>query len=123
MTGLLSPVALFLPGTTHDYAIWQAGPSILSRDRRRETYVLTFSARQLHSPRHGTHGDRPEIAGAVPRRAPVRRLPGLCLRGESHRNARRDERRGPRRAIHASHADLRQLPAADDHPGLGDATC
>src|SRR5438477_8005377 len=30
MTGLLSPVALFLPGTTHDYAIWQAGPSILS---------------------------------------------------------------------------------------------
>src|SRR5882724_4443853 len=33
MTGLLSPVALFLPGTTHDYAIWQAGPSILSRRR------------------------------------------------------------------------------------------
>src|SRR5437773_9249046 len=32
MTGLLSPVALFLPGTTHDYAIWQAGPSILSSD-------------------------------------------------------------------------------------------
>src|SRR3989442_11642422 len=32
MTGLLSPVALFLPGTTHDYAIWQAGPSILSKD-------------------------------------------------------------------------------------------
>src|SRR5438034_8093531 len=32
MTGLLSPVALFLPGTTHDYAIWQAGPSILSRN-------------------------------------------------------------------------------------------
>jgi hypothetical protein len=31
MTGLLSPVALFLPGTTHDYAIRQAGPSILSR--------------------------------------------------------------------------------------------
>src|SRR2546425_3749564 len=34
MTGLLSPVALFLPGTTHDYAIWQAGPSILSRNVR-----------------------------------------------------------------------------------------
>jgi hypothetical protein len=33
MTGLLSPVALFLPGTTHDYAIRQAGPSILSRRR------------------------------------------------------------------------------------------
>ncbi|MBM3221771.1 MAG: HAMP domain-containing protein [Candidatus Rokubacteria bacterium] len=33
MTGLLSPVALFLPGTTHDYAIRQAGPSILSRAR------------------------------------------------------------------------------------------
>src|SRR2546422_3553617 len=32
MTGLLSPVALFPPGTTHDYAIRQAGPSILSRD-------------------------------------------------------------------------------------------
>src|SRR5438034_184682 len=32
MTGLLSPVALFLPGTTHDYAIWQAGPSILASD-------------------------------------------------------------------------------------------
>ena len=25
-------MALFLPGTTHDYAIWQAGPSILSKD-------------------------------------------------------------------------------------------
>src|SRR5207247_5730921 len=34
MTGLLSPVALFLPGTTHDYAIRQAGPSILSRGGR-----------------------------------------------------------------------------------------
>jgi len=31
MTGLLSPVALFLHGTIHDYAIRQAGPSILSR--------------------------------------------------------------------------------------------
>jgi hypothetical protein len=31
MTGLLSPVALVLPGTTQDYATWQAGPSILSR--------------------------------------------------------------------------------------------
>lgn len=31
MTGLLSPVALFLPGTIHDYAIRQAGPSILAR--------------------------------------------------------------------------------------------
>src|SRR5439155_12422353 len=37
MTGLLSPVALFLPGTTHDYAIWQAGPSILSSARCRLT--------------------------------------------------------------------------------------
>src|SRR2546425_10555805 len=36
MTGLLSPVALFLPGTTHDYAIWQAGPSILSRNVRHD---------------------------------------------------------------------------------------
>src|SRR2546422_11655627 len=35
MTGLLSPVALFLPGTIHDYAIRQAGPSILSRNRSR----------------------------------------------------------------------------------------
>jgi len=31
-TGLLLHVALFLPGTTHDCAIGQAGPSILSRE-------------------------------------------------------------------------------------------
>jgi hypothetical protein len=31
MTGLLLHVALFPPGTTHDCAIGQAGPSILSR--------------------------------------------------------------------------------------------
>ena len=37
MTGLLSPVALFLPGTTHDYAIRQAGPSILSRSENSES--------------------------------------------------------------------------------------
>jgi hypothetical protein len=30
MTGLLSLVALFRPGTTHVYAIGQAGPSIWS---------------------------------------------------------------------------------------------
>src|SRR5215510_16469854 len=30
-TGLLLPVALFPPGTTHDCAIGQAGPSIWSR--------------------------------------------------------------------------------------------
>ena len=30
VTGLLSPVALFLLGTTHDYAIAQAGPSVSS---------------------------------------------------------------------------------------------
>jgi hypothetical protein len=29
-------VALFLPGTTHDYAIRQAGPSILSKEAKTE---------------------------------------------------------------------------------------
>src|SRR5438034_822031 len=48
MTGLLSPVALFHPGTIHVYAIGQAGPSIWSRiwrpkegHMRRVSTVLT----------------------------------------------------------------------------------
>src|SRR5437667_9709605 len=35
MTGLLSPVALFRPGTIHVYAIGQAGPSIWSSEAER----------------------------------------------------------------------------------------
>src|SRR6266404_656018 len=47
MTGLLSPVALFLPGTTHDYAIWQAGPSILSRAASSPTSVRACPEPQI----------------------------------------------------------------------------
>jgi hypothetical protein len=44
MTGLLSPVALFLPGTTHDYAIRQAGPSILSNGEGQIARVIEEGA-------------------------------------------------------------------------------
>jgi hypothetical protein len=49
MTGLLSPVALFLSGTTHDYAIRQAGPSILSSPGRKPPAGAASRARGFKS--------------------------------------------------------------------------
>src|SRR3989442_8414348 len=71
MTGLLSPVALFLPGTIHDYAIRQAGPSILSRRRAPLDYSPLLA---------------PEIGGAA----------GPARRRRRSRHARRSRWRAAR---------------------------
>src|SRR2546428_10137436 len=59
MTGLLSPVALFLPGTIHDYAIRQAGPSILSRHASADDVVGPRHQGRRQAQLEG--GGRPEI--------------------------------------------------------------
>jgi hypothetical protein len=66
MTGLLSPVALFLPGTTHDYAIRQAGPSILS-SRPPTLWWVLMVADGFHLGPHASYAggrDRPILETA-----------------------------------------------------------
>src|SRR3989442_649603 len=82
MTGLLSPVALFLPGTTHDYAIWQAGPSILSSQN-----VVGRRGRYFWRHRE-TRRSEPVDVGLIPARDPV------GVKGRRGRRLTVAERRG-----------------------------
>src|SRR6266446_10274145 len=85
MTGLLSPVALFLPGTTHDYAIWQAGPSILSRSGLLGGWNLRLAAALL-SPDSSTSLAHPSAPQPEARGGPQTRDP-LAGKGEKKNSA------------------------------------
>src|SRR2546422_9234623 len=90
MTGLLSPVALFLPGTIHDYAIRQAGPSILSRGDGRHAGGRSARPERPRPLYRGSDDD-----------ASARHARPLCRAGSPAAAGRR------RRADDVGHADQR----------------
>src|SRR3989442_13543562 len=87
MTGLLLHVALFPPGTTHDCAIGQAGPSILaspvitngrkSADRAPPTAPALTKYRRLISGRSFPPARNQNVLHGSPS-APVRHKPCAC---------------------------------------------
>src|SRR5258708_15664915 len=102
MTGLLSPVALFLPGTTHDYAIWQAGPSILSRTGSR--------GRATRERRRGRAGTRRAAARS---RRHTRATSDGAARTCWGPNARRARQRlAPRAAWGPRRGSIRRAPSS-----------